>query len=653
MISSIVDVPKKASEGDLFGINKYEKGLIEFIRNSDTPITIAIQGEWGSGKTSLMNSLQNSLCGDLNNIKGHDKDFYGIWVNTWQYSLMNSQEETLISIVSSISTQIMNIISTRHEGTGQKLASSVFNVFGKIAKTSAKIAADKVIEGGGDVVEALVNREKANQNIKNLRDDLQSAIAECLEKDKAVSKPKKGFLFFIDDLDRIDPPAAVQILELLKNIFDLEKCVFILAIDYDVVVKGLKPKFGELTDKNEREFRSFFDKIIQMPFSMPVASYNIDQFLIGNLQKIGFLSDNQVKNDQLKQSLTTLCSLSVGNNPRSLKRLLNTVSLINIIAKEEEDSDDTQEEDYRIALNFALICIQIAYPAIYKTLSIEGNFKSWDENFAKQLNLAELEESEKSKLGSSDEFNEEWEQVLYRVCKRDNYLSNRAFQISQLLNLMFKIVPDGQDLGSLIADLLSLSSVTDVQAFDKPKQAINKGPVLKSTVAQILPLLRAKLRAPWPVVRIQSKKIQSNAYISFSDKSWHHCIGLTIGSVKDYVVLYVWYHPWAFTQISSNMEADIKNAGFSKELDLLKRDYHNITVKYKGVCYSHPPMEKAGSAKGWHVPLLTLQFHFSNVDEMFKNAGLESVAETITEFMDVNAKLVSFYEAYNAKIRPQ
>jgi ABC-type lipoprotein export system ATPase subunit len=55
----------------LFGISKYESGLIEFIRNSDTPITIAIQGEWGSGKTSLMNSLQNILCGDLTDIKNH------------------------------------------------------------------------------------------------------------------------------------------------------------------------------------------------------------------------------------------------------------------------------------------------------------------------------------------------------------------------------------------------------------------------------------------------------------------------------------------------------------------------------------------------------------------------------------------------------
>ena len=57
--SSIVDVPKRAygpNSEDLFGINKYEKGLIKFISNADTPITIAIQGEWGSGHCSAQNA---------------------------------------------------------------------------------------------------------------------------------------------------------------------------------------------------------------------------------------------------------------------------------------------------------------------------------------------------------------------------------------------------------------------------------------------------------------------------------------------------------------------------------------------------------------------------------------------------------------------
>ena len=643
-VSSIVDVPKKAADQDKLGINKYERGLISFIQNADTPITIAIQGEWGSGKTSLMNSLQNELCGDITDAQQNDKEFYGIWVNTWQYSLMNSQEETLVAIVSSISTQIMNIISTRHQGVGQKISSSILKFMSKGAKAVATVAADKVIEGGGDVIGALLEREKTNQTIKNLRDELQSAIDECITKDLS----KKGFLFFIDDLDRIDPPAAVQILELLKNIFDLRNCVFILAIDYDVVVKGLKPKFGELNDKNEREFRSFFDKIIQMPFSMPVASYTIDGFLIENLQKIGFLSAEKAASSTITQNLTTFCSLSVGTNPRSLKRLLNTVSLINIIASEDESPDQQQEEDYRIVLNFALICIQIAYPAIYKALSMEGDFKTWDENLARQLKLEDIKPEEKNKLQTSDEFDEEWEQVLYRICKRDSYLSNRAVQISQLMNLMHKLIPEGQDAGNLMTDLLSLSSVTDVQAFDKPQQAINKGPVLKTLAYQILPVLKNRVRSPFTSVRITSKRIQSNAYVAYNDIE----IGFTVNPVKDYLVLLVWYHPWAFKQKTGSMTEDIVSEGFSAELDALKKGYKAVIAKHQNLSYRYPVMEKAGTAKGFHVPLLTLQFEFSNTDEMMQKNSMELIADTVTDFMDVNYQLVALHKAYKAKVNP-
>lgn len=64
----------------------------------------------------------------------------------------------------------------------------------------------------------------------------------------------------MDDLDRINPSDAVEVLEALKNMFDMNHCIFILAIDYEVVVKGLEGKFGKKTEENEREFRSFLIK---------------------------------------------------------------------------------------------------------------------------------------------------------------------------------------------------------------------------------------------------------------------------------------------------------------------------------------------------------------------------------------------------------
>ena len=139
-------------------------------------------------------------------------------------------------------------------------------------------------------------------------------------------------------MDRINPADAVEVLEALKNIFDIPHCIYILAIDYDVVVKGLESKFGKKTNQNEREFRSFFDKIIQVPFSMPTGTYNINNFLENKLSEMGIaLDDNDLAN------FGKVVDKTVGSNPRSLKRYLNSFSLINNVRALEDNKSDSSD----------------------------------------------------------------------------------------------------------------------------------------------------------------------------------------------------------------------------------------------------------------------------------------------------------------------
>ncbi|MBR5196987.1 MAG: AAA family ATPase, partial [Alistipes sp.] len=276
MKSSIIDVPRKHTQDDLFGIQVYQNALIKYIKLTDTPITIALQGEWGSGKTSLMNLLRYNLC----DVDG--APYFPIWINTWQYSLMKTPSQAIISILEGIINQIGAL--NPNEQKWAESRKKIGGLFKKMAVAGTKAAVGAIGIDAGLVDEVLDSDSSASSDITILKKEIAKLIEDALSKDAS----KIGFTFYIDDLDRIDPPVAVEILELLKNIFDLEKCVFVLAIDYDVVIKGLKPKFGELTEANEREFRSFFDKIIQLPFSMPVASYNVDTFLVDALGKIEF-----------------------------------------------------------------------------------------------------------------------------------------------------------------------------------------------------------------------------------------------------------------------------------------------------------------------------------------------------------------------------
>lgn len=460
MKSSIIDVPRQAGQDDLFGIQVYQDALVKYVQLTDTPITIALQGEWGSGKTSLMNQLRYNLC-------DCDKALYlPVWLNTWQYSLMKTPNQAIMSILEGIINQIGMLNPSEHKW--QESRKKIGGLFKKIASVGTKVAAG-VAGIEGEVVDELFSSEGEVSDILQLKTEIARLIDDALAHDSS----RVGFIFFIDDLDRIDPPMAVEILELLKNIFDLPHCVFILAIDYDVVIKGLKPKFGELTDKNEREFRSFFDKIIQLPFSMPVASYSIDSFLVDALRKIEFFTEEELNDSVVAETLSEIARLSVGSNPRSLKRLSNTLALISIINEMQPEKASLHTIQMK-QLNFSLVCMQIAYPYIYNQLTEEPDFKQWNDRIASRLKLRHLSAEEAESLNAVEEFDEDWEKVLFRMCQKETYLSNRAFSVSGLLNKIAEIVNDDTNLGNIIQATLELSAVTNLKAFDGPLKKVYK-----------------------------------------------------------------------------------------------------------------------------------------------------------------------------------
>ncbi len=491
--SNVIDSPLKRGGEDSLGVDSHVKSLVEFIGNAQMPTTLAIQGEWGSGKTSLMNQLSHNLCEMSDGIhkdeKVDNKPFYGIWLNTWQYSLMKSPEETLLSIIKKITDEVVAIIEKRHPNKNstekvQRFAKALF-------KMSLKAAVTRVV-GDATIVEELSNNENSSE-ISPLvfRDALAEAIKECLVKD---GENKAGFLFFIDDLDRLDPPVAVQILEILKNLFEVDNCIFILAIDYDVVVKGLEPKFGKLTEKNEREFRSFFDKIIQIPFNMPVASYKIGKYLADPLANIGFFTKEEMsheiivtkdegtkqatqENIKLSDVLEEMIKLSTGFNPRSIKRLINTLSLILIMNKNKATNDTTSDLEvtegektfdlHDKILTFGLVCVQISYPFIYNFLELEPNIRGWDKKTGSVHSLPELEPDTVAKLNELEEFNDPWEQILYRKCLGDSYLEARAPSVSKLLSKIWDtIIGDEQTKIDAITKILGVASVTTVNTAD-------------------------------------------------------------------------------------------------------------------------------------------------------------------------------------------
>lgn len=466
--TSLSDIPSGYEVND-FGTERYVNGLIKFIERSSSPITIALQGEWGSGKTSLMNKLRESLC-------GMGRPFLGISVNTWEYSMLATPEVAVLKILEYL-IKALSADDPKPNSKFRKIASIAGFLTVRGGLSALNVATGGFTQGVTDFLTGKSNNtESAKEDevsLSDLRDALNTAIKNSLK------DGKRGVIVFVDDLDRLNPPLAVEILELLKNIFTLDNCIFVLAIDYDVVVKGLKPKFGELTDKNEREFRSFFDKIIQVPFSLPVNNYRPMDFVMNSLVEIGYIKEIDKTNPNVRDIFTKIVNLSVGKNPRSIKRLINTLSLLDCIAQSGTNHDNKSIEmslDDKV-LNFIVVAIQITYPRIYRMLANKASFTSWNAEFAIKMGIA-------FNKGKGNNSKDQWEEILEAACATDSFLTQHIDDIEQLLNLIIDILgkPDQSDqsnLGKKMEEILDKTSSTGVDSslktedFDK-KDLIGK-----------------------------------------------------------------------------------------------------------------------------------------------------------------------------------
>lgn len=340
---------------DLLEVSPYVKALAQFAESCATPMTIAIQGDWGSGKTSLMNMIRKHLSGNDMSIRVET-----MWFNTWQFSQFKLEDELATTMLSGFLDELGDDGQNIKEVV-RKLGAKVVDVAGHVVKTAADVATG----GGGDALKAGLETVARRENgiARQLR-DLKTQITEAVN---SVLKKKNAnrLVVFIDDLDRIVPERAIELLETIKMFMDVPGVVYVLALDYAVVKRGLKKKFD--VDENDLGGRSFFDKIIQLPFTMPTANYKISGYLKELLRQVDFeFSDNDLL------VYEELIRHSIGFNPRSAKRLVNVMKIYRLVESakaETANAKQTSTSDaagYRNRVLFGVVCLQTAFePAFH------------------------------------------------------------------------------------------------------------------------------------------------------------------------------------------------------------------------------------------------------------------------------------------------
>ena len=325
-------------DGDLLGIGGYATALREFVSACDTPLTIGIQGDWGSGKTSLMNLIRVGL----------DDQCASVWINTWKYAQLGDPETLFLAVLEGV----VDGLEACAKGSTQ--ASRLRGLLGHAAKGAWAVGKVALKSQGVDLSDVAAPDAKPHQ----MAEELKTGLAKMVEE---VATRRDRVVLFVDDLDRIPPVRAVQILEALKNFLDVPGLVTVLACDYAVISQGLGQRFGVC----EADIgRSFFDKIIQVPFRMPVHAYQADSYVRSLLARV----DVKVTDGELVL-VTEVLRTSVGLNPRSLKRHANTLLLLLKVANQTPSLRKTINTGRRPLFMLALTSMEACFPEVHRFLT--------------------------------------------------------------------------------------------------------------------------------------------------------------------------------------------------------------------------------------------------------------------------------------------
>ncbi len=396
------DIPVTKITDEKLGLETYAAALSEFIFYCDSPVTIGIQGDWGIGKTSLLNMIVESL--------GNKRPkFYTLKIETWQYALFTKEEHIAFSVINAINEGVLKILEEEKKDIGEKK-----KFFKKFAKFGLSLA-DQIIANktGASIQQA---GEDSDEKTKFDFEDIADAIKQYKEEFKNLLEilvptaseeakrkdTEKKLVIMLDDLDRIKPIRALELLEAIKNFLDIPKCVFILAVDYSVIEQGMEEKLG----KSSKDFygKSFFDKIIQIPFNMPIASYKTDKFVMSmlgfdyNSNAEKYTRYSKANSDYEKNNIednaaflartgysslgqdtadyfANITQLTTKNNPRSIKRLVNYSNLLKLICTKNREAinKNKTKSDKSISvwslldakIVYTVAALQLTWPEIF------------------------------------------------------------------------------------------------------------------------------------------------------------------------------------------------------------------------------------------------------------------------------------------------
>lgn len=226
-------------------IIKHILQIIDYFSKKEQTVSFSIQGDWGSGKSWIINKIYNELY-DIQDFDNCGSKYCIFTYNAWGYDYY---DEPLISLFISIYKQLNNeqSIFIKNEKTRENV---------KLFFDSIK---DCFLDEFNNIplIGNIINfKQKFDEKKEELNDKIRkydfhfdiNQIMEATIKGLKEISNDKTLILFVDELDRCLPEYAIKVLERIHHINqNLQNIQIIYSIDRNQLSNTIKTIFGNCT----------------------------------------------------------------------------------------------------------------------------------------------------------------------------------------------------------------------------------------------------------------------------------------------------------------------------------------------------------------------------------------------------------------------
>ena len=245
-----IEVPTdEPFKNDLLGRKAFAESLAATLGGIEGPGVFAIDGQWGTGKTTFVRMFEQHLI---------NEGFRVVTINAWD---TDYADDPLAALVSSVA-------NAEPDGSKrEKFKKAAVDVLKVVAPAAIRVATSGLLDLSAPTEKIAGDAlgKFAENGLARFEDHAKSmdAFKERLM-ELGGQSGDKPMVVIVDELDRCRPTYAVEMLETIKHAFDVDNLLFVLALNRKQLDQSAATLYGTPLDP-ESYFRRFFDFELRLP----------------------------------------------------------------------------------------------------------------------------------------------------------------------------------------------------------------------------------------------------------------------------------------------------------------------------------------------------------------------------------------------------